>query len=301
MKKRIFPDITAVVGRTPLVYLDRIAGDRAGRIAAKLEYLNPGGSIKDRIALFILLEAEKQGFLKPGGTVVEPSSGNTGLSLAMVCAVRGYRLVLTMPETTSADRVRFLESYGARVVLTPAAEGMRGAIRQAQRMVEEDYGLFMPRQFSNPSNPAAHEKTTAVEIWEDTGEEVDFVVAGAGSGGTVTGIAEFLKRKDRPIRIVAVEPAGSPVLSGGLPGEHRIPGIGPGFVPPVLKPEYLDEIVAVTDRDAEETARSLLRREGIPGGMSSGAVVFAALQVAGRPENRGKLIVAVLADSFRQL
>jgi cysteine synthase A len=283
------------------VYLDRIAGDSAARIAAKLEYLNPGGSIKDRIALFILLEAEKQGFLKPGGTVIEPSSGNTGLSLAMISAVRGYHLILTMPETTSADRVRLLESYGARVVLTPAAEGMRGAIRRAQRMVEEDYGLFMPRQFSNPSNPAAHEKTTAVEIWEDTGEEVDFVVAGAGSGGTITGIAEFLKRKDRPIRIVAVEPAGSPVLSGGLPGEHRISGIGPGFVPPILKPEYLDEIVTVTDQEAEETARGLLRREGIPAGMSSGAVVFAALQIAGRPENRGKLIVAVLADSFRQL
>ncbi len=292
-----YPDITRTVGDTPLVRLNRIAGDAGAEIMAKLELNNPLGSVKDRIGVAMVQAAEAQGLLGPGTAVVEPTSGNTGIALAFVCASRGYRLVLTMPETMSMERRKLLAHLGAELVLTPGEKGMAGAVQRARELVSEIPGAFMPDQFSNPANPEIHRRATAEEIWRETGGEVDIFVAGVGTGGTITGVAEVLKERRPGFRAVAVEPAASPILSGGKPGPHKIQGIGAGFVPAVLKTELIDEVVAVEDEEAFETARAVAREEGILCGISSGAAVAACLMVAERPENRGKRIVTVLAST----
>ncbi len=279
---RIKDNITQLVGNTPLVRLGKIGKGLPGELVAKLEFFNPCGSVKDRIAVAMIEEAEKQGFLKTGSLVVEPTSGNTGIGLAFVCAERGYRLLLTMPESVSVERRKILTRLGAEVVLTPASRGMQGAIERAQKIVEDTPGAFMPQQFENPANPRAHRETTAREIWEDTDGEVDIVVAGVGSGGTITGIAQALKEKKPAFQAVAVEPLRSPVLSGGSPGQHSIQGIGAGFIPPVLKLELLDEVIAVSDEDAFSMSERLAKEEGILVGISSGAALWGAVQVATR-------------------
>ncbi|RKO65992.1 cysteine synthase A [Desulfofundulus salinus] len=294
---RLFNDVTELIGATPLVRLQKIASDLPAAVLAKLEYFNPGGSVKDRIAYNMIREAEEKGLINKDTVIIEPTSGNTGIGLAMVCAARGYRLVLTMPETMSLERRRLLAAYGAEVVLTPGNEGMAGAVRKARELAASHPNAFMPQQFANPANPAAHRATTAEEIWRDTGGEVDFFVAGVGTGGTITGVASVLKARRPSLRAVAVEPAASPVLSGGKPGPHKIQGIGAGFVPEVIDMALLDEIVKVADEDALNTARRLAREEGLLVGISSGAAVWAALQVAGRPENRGKTVVVLLPDT----
>jgi cysteine synthase A len=293
----MYEDLTQLVGGTPLLRLKRLDQGLPARVAAKLEFFNPGGSIKDRIARAIIRRAEEEGRLKEGGVVIEPTSGNTGIGLAMVCASRGYRLILTMPETMSMERRALLRAYGAEVVLTPGAEGIPGAIARAARLAEETADAFMPAQFDNPVNPEAHRLTTAEEIWRDTGGEVDIVVAGVGTGGTITGVAGALKEKKPALKAVAVEPADSPVLAGGRPGPHPIQGIGAGFVPRVLQLDLLDEIIPVDGGSARETARRLAREEGLLVGISSGAAAWAALQVAGREENRGRLVVVILPDT----
>lgn len=294
---RIFNDVTELIGSTPLVRLRKMAFGLPAVVLAKLEYFNPGGSVKDRIAYNMIHEAEEKGLITKDTLIIEPTSGNTGIGLAMVCAARGYRLVLTMPETMSVERRRLLSAYGAEVVLTPGNEGMAGAVRKARELAASHPNAFMPQQFANPANPAAHRATTAEEIWRDTGGEVDFFVAGVGTGGTITGVASVLKARRPSLRAVAVEPAASPVLSGGQPGPHKIQGIGAGFVPEVIDMSLLDEIIKVTDEDALNTARCLAREEGLLVGISSGAAVWAALQVAGRPENRGKTVVVLLPDT----
>ncbi len=294
---RIKDNITQLVGNTPLVRLGKIGKGLPGELVAKLEFCNPCGSVKDRIAVAMIEEAEKQGFLKTGSLVVEPTSGNTGIGLAFVCAERGYRLLLTMPESVSVERRKILTRLGAEVVLTPASRGMQGAIERAQKIVEDTPGAFMPQQFENPANPRAHRETTAREIWEDTDGEVDIVVAGVGSGGTITGIAQALKEKKPAFQAVAVEPLRSPVLSGGSPGQHSIQGIGAGFIPPVLKLELLDEVIAVSDEDAFSMSERLAKEEGILVGISSGAALWGAVQVATREENKGKLIVVIVPDT----
>ncbi|HOA99282.1 MAG TPA: cysteine synthase A [Candidatus Atribacteria bacterium] len=294
---RIKDNITQLVGNTPLVRLGKIGKGLPGELVAKLEFFNPCGSVKDRIAVAMIEEAEKQGFLKTGSLVVEPTSGNTGIGLAFVCAERGYRLLLTMPESVSVERRKILTRLGAEVVLTPASRGMQGAIERAQKIVEDTPGAFMPQQFENPANPRAHRETTAREIWEDTDGEVDIVVAGVGSGGTITGIAQALKEKKPAFQAVAVEPLRSPVLSGGSPGQHSIQGIGAGFIPPVLKLELLDEVIAVSDEDAFSMSERLAKEEGILVGISSGAALWGAVQVATREENKGKLIVVIIPDT----
>ena len=294
---RIKDNITQLVGNTPLVRLGKIGKGLPGELVAKLEFFNPCGSVKDRIAVAMIEEAEKQGLLKTGSLVVEPTSGNTGIGLAFVCAERGYRLLLTMPESVSAERRKILTRLGAEVVLTPASRGMQGAIERAQKIVEDTPGAFMPQQFENPANPRAHRETTAREIWEDTDGEVDIVVAGVGSGGTITGIAQALKEKKPAFQAVAVEPLRSPVLSGGSPGQHSIQGIGAGFIPPVLKLELLDEVIAVSDEDAFSMSERLAKEEGILVGISSGAALWGAVQVATREENKGKLIVVIVPDT----
>jgi cysteine synthase A len=266
-------------------------------IVAKLESFNPCSSVKDRIGLAMIEAAERAGRLKPGGRLVEPTSGNTGIGLAFVCAARGYRLTLVMPETMSVERRRILKLLGADIVLSPGTEGMRGAVRKAEALAAEDPGLFMPAQFDNPANPEVHRRTTAEEIWTDTGGRLDAFVAGVGTGGTITGVAEALKPRLPGLRVVAVEPDASPVLSGGSPGKHAIQGIGAGFVPRVFRRGCVDEIVRVKDADALSTARRLAREEGILAGISSGAAVWAAIGLAGRPENRGKRIVVLLPDT----
>ncbi len=291
------PDVLGAVGRTPLVRLNRMDRGLGARLAVKLEYKNPLGSVKDRIGASMIGAAEAAGRLAPGGLVVEPTSGNTGLGLAMVAAARGYRLVLTMPETMSLERRRLLKHLGAEVVLTPGAEGMAGAVRRAEEIAAGAPGAFMPNQFANPANPAVHRRTTADEIWRDTAGQVDIFVAGVGTGGTITGVGETLKARRPSVRVVAVEPAASPVLSGGRPGAHKIQGIGAGFVPAVLNRDIIDEIVAVTDDAALDTARDLSRLEGLLAGISSGANVWAALELARRPENAGRLIVTVLPST----
>ncbi len=296
MRKKIFNDITELVGKTPLVYLNRFAEKLPAQIAAKLEYLNPAGSVKDRIALNMILDAEKRGFLNPGDTVIEPTSGNTGIGLAFVCAVKGYKLILTMPDTMSVERIKILEAYGAEIVLTPGDKGMKGSIEKAEELLAKHTKAFMPQQFNNPSNPEAHEKTTAIEIWEDTGGDIDIFVAGVGTGGTITGVAKYLKKKKDSIRFIAVEPKDSPVLSGGEPGKHKIQGIGAGFVPAILKKEYIDEIITVSNEDAFQTARTIMKKEGISVGISAGAAAWAAKQVAKRKENKHKLIVVIFPD-----
>mgnify|MGYP002639984036 CR=1 FL=1 len=293
----IAADITTLIGATPLVGLTRLGAGLPGRVVVKLESFNPGGSVKDRIALGMIQAAEADGRLGPGATLVEPTSGNTGIGLAMVCAARGYPLVLTMPETMSVERRKLLSALGARLELTPGGQGMKGAIDHAHRLVEEIDGAVMLDQFRNPANPAVHRLTTAEEIWRDTDGAVDVVVCGVGTGGTVTGLAQVLKQRKPSLRAVAVEPVGSAVLSGGGPGPHRIQGIGAGFVPDVLATGLLDEIITVEDQEAGDAARRLARDEGILAGISSGAALAAALRVAARPESEGLLIVVVLPDT----
>ena len=285
--------VTELIGNTPLVRL-RLGEGTGARILAKLEMWNPLGSVKDRVAWAMIADAEERGALVPGGTVVEPTSGNTGIGLAFVCALRGYPLILTMPEAMSPERRVILAALGAELVLTPAAAGMTGAVRAARELAAR--GAFLPNQFENPANPRAHERTTAEEIWRDTGGEVDVFVAGIGTGGTITGVGRFLKRRRPGVRIVGVEPEASPVLAGGSPGVHRIEGIGAGFVPPVLDRAVLDEVLPVAEDEAEAMARRLARTEGILAGISSGAALAAALRVAGRAECAGKTVVVVLPD-----
>jgi len=293
----IFSDITRTTGGTPLVQLNRIAAGLKAVILAKLEFRNPLASIKDRIGVAMIEAAEKSGRLNAETTIVEPTSGNTGIALAFVCAARGYRLILTMPETMSLERRKLLKHLGAELILTAGAEGMRGAINKAQEILQEIPNSYMPDQFSNPANPAIHRRTTAEEIWRDTGGRVDIVVAGVGTGGTITGVGEVLKSRKASVKIVAVEPALSPVLSGGKPGPHKIQGIGAGFIPPVLNTDIIDEIMLATDEEAFETSREMAKAEGILCGISSGAAVSAALKLAARPEHRGKQIVTILPSS----
>ncbi|HIY59570.1 MAG TPA: cysteine synthase A [Candidatus Eisenbergiella pullistercoris] len=293
-------NVTELIGRTPLMELGNYAG-QAGiegvRLLAKLEYLNPTGSVKDRAALRMILDAEADGSLKPGAAVIEPTSGNTGIGLAAIAAVRGYRVILTMPETMSEERRKLLAAYGADIVLTPGEEGMAGAIRKAQELKEQIPGAFIPGQFDNPSNAKAHYLTTGPEIWEDTDGRVDLFVAGVGSGGTITGVGRYLKEKAPAVRVVAVEPAGSAVLSGGKAGAHGLQGIGAGFVPSVLDTGICDEVIPVWEEDAYAAGRRLAAQEGILAGISSGAALHAAQILAGRPENQGKTIVVLLPDS----
>lgn len=293
---RIAGSVQDVVGKTPLVRIRRIAEGVRAEIVAKLEFMNPGGSVKDRAALGMLVAAERDGRLGRGSVVVEPTSGNTGIALAMLCASRGLRLIVTMPESMSVERRKILEAYGAEVVLTPARDGMAGAVQRAQEIAGSIPGAFMPQQFANPANAEAHRRTTAREIWEDTDGKVDVFVAGVGTGGTITGVGEALKAKRPDIRVVAVEPQESPVLEGGPAGSHGIQGIGAGFVPDVFKLEVIDEIVPVSTAEAVSMARRLAREEGILAGISSGAALAAALRVARRPENEGRLVVVVFPD-----
>lgn len=288
---------SGLVGNTPLYLLKRLGAGLPARVLAKLEFFNPGGSIKDRIALAMIEHAEKSGVLRKGGVVIEPTSGNTGIGLAMVCATRGYRCILTMPETMSLERRNLLRALGAEVVLTSGVEGMSGAVRRAEELAGDMSGAIILGQFDNPANPAAHRRTTAEEIWRDTGGDVDIFVAGVGTGGTITGVGEVLKERKPGVRVVAVEPAGSPVLSGGKPGAHKIQGIGAGFIPKVLNTSILDEIIQVTDEQAMEAARRLALEEGLLVGISAGAAAHAALQLASREENRGRSVVVILPDT----
>ncbi len=289
-------DITELIGRTPLVRLNRLSPEGAGTIYGKVEFFNPGGSVKDRICLSMINEAERQGKLKPGGTIVEPTSGNTGIGLALVSAVRGYKLILVMPESMSMERASLLSSYGAQLVLTPAWEGMKGSIKEAESIVAQNPSYFMPDQFSNPANPAMHKKTTALEIWEAMDGKIDAFVAAVGTGGTITGCGEVFKERNPKIRVIAVEPAGSPVLSGGDPGPHKIQGIGAGFVPKVLNRTILDGVITVTDDEAYQTAKLLAKKEGLLVGISAGANVFAAQKVA-KELGPGRNIVTILCDT----
>ncbi len=293
----IVDSITELIGRTPLVRLGRVGEGLGAQVLGKLESANPGGSVKDRIGLAMIEAAEAAGHLRPGSVIVEPTSGNTGISLALVCAAKGYRCILTMPETMSIERRTLLRAYGAELVLTPGAEGMRGAIARAEEIAADTEGAFVPQQFQNPANPEAHRRTTAEEIWADTGGEVDVLVAGVGTGGSITGVAEVLKERRPGFRAVAVEPTDSPVLSGGTPGPHKIQGIGAGFVPGVLNTAIYDEVVTCTAESAFAMARRLAREEGILVGISGGANVWAALEVARRPESAGKTIVTFLCDT----
>ena len=287
-------DITELIGNTPLVRLRRVSDGAGAEIAAKLDFFNPAHSVKDRIAVAMIDAAEEAGLITAGTTIVEPTSGNTGIALAMVCAARGYHCIFTMPETMSKERRMLLRGYGAELVLTPGPEGMGGAIAKAVEIAKGDGDYFMPQQFENPANPAIHRKTTAEEIWADTEGRVDIVVAGVGTGGTITGVGQVLRERKPSVRLVAVEPAASPVLSGGAKGPHPIQGIGAGFVPAVLDLGVIDEIITVENDDAFDTARRMAREEGLLVGISSGAAVWAAVQVARRPENAGKLIVVVV-------
>lgn len=294
---RIANDITALVGNTPLVRLNRLTAGAGAQLVAKLEYFNPSHSVKDRIGVAMIDAAEKAGLIKPDTVIVEPTSGNTGIALAFVCAARGYKLVLTMPETMSKERRALLRAYGAELILTPGPEGMGGAIKKAEELVAANPNYFMPQQFKNPANPEIHRNTTAEELWHDTDGEIDIVVAGVGTGGTITGIAEALKARKTGFKAIAVEPDASPVLSGGDKGPHPIQGIGAGFVPAVLNTHIYDEVIRVKNEDAFETAKRAAKEEGLLVGISSGAALWAAIEVARRPENAGKLI-AVVIPSF---
>jgi cysteine synthase A len=293
----IFPDVTRTTGATPLVRLTHIAKGLPGTIIAKLEFKNPLGSVKDRIGVSMIEAGEIEGLIRPDTLIVEPTSGNTGIALAFVCAAKKYHLLLTMPETMSLERRKILKHLGAELVLTPGSEGMKGAIKKAQEILSDTPQAYMPNQFANPANPEIHRRTTAEEIWRDTGGRVDILVSGVGTGGTITGVSEVLKKRKPSFRAVAVEPEDSPVLSGGKPGPHKIQGIGAGFVPEVLNTSIIDEIVTVSNDQAFEVARDLARLEGLLCGISSGAAVWAALEVARRPESRGKEIVVVLPST----
>jgi len=294
---RVANDMTELVGKTPMVWLSRVTEGCVGRVAAKLESFNPCSSVKDRIGVAMIRAAEQEGLIGPDSVIVEPTSGNTGVGLAFMCAVRGYRLILTMPESMSVERRVLLKGFGAELVLTPAAQGMRGAVEKAEELRRTMDHVFIPQQFANPANPAAHARTTGPEIWDDTDGEVDIFVAGVGSGGTITGVAQALKPRKPGFRAVAVEPAASPVLAGGKPGPHAIQGIGAGFVPEVLDRSLLDEIFPVPNEAALTMARRLMREEGILCGISSGANAYAAVEIAKRPENAGKIVVFVVCDT----
>lgn len=294
---KIANNITELIGETPLVYINKMAEGCKATIAAKLESFNPANCVKERIALSMVEAAETLGKITPGKSVIiEPTSGNTGIGLAMVAAVKGYRLILTMPETMSIERRMLLKAYGAELVLTPGAQGMKGAIAKANELVEQTPDAYMPMQFSNPANIEAHRKTTAEEIWRDTDGNVDILVFGVGTGGTLTGVSEVIKNRKPGVQVIAVEPANSPVLSGGEPSPHKIQGIGAGFVPEILNVSIIDEIIQVTDEQAIDTARQLATKEGILSGISCGAAMYAALKIASREENKGKLVVVVLPD-----
>jgi cysteine synthase A len=296
MSMVLHKEITELIGRTPLVRLNRLSKPGSATIYGKVEFFNPGGSVKDRICLNMINEAERQGKLKPGGTIVEPTSGNTGIGLALIAAVRGYKLILVMPESMSMERASLLSSYGAQLVLTPAWEGMKGSIREAESLLMQNPSYFMPDQFSNPANPAMHKKTTAPEIWEALDGKIDAFVAAVGTGGTITGCGEAFKERNANIKVIAVEPAGSPVLSGGEPGPHKIQGIGAGFIPNVLNRKVLDRVIKVTDDEAYQTAKQLSKMEGLLVGISAGANVFAAQQIA-EELGPGRNVVTVLCDT----
>jgi len=297
-KMKIADDITQLIGNTPLVRLNKLTKGCVADVVLKLEFYNPLGSVKDRIGLAMIEAAERDGKIKKDKTVVlEPTSGNTGIALAFVCAVKGYKLTLTMPETMSLERRSLLRGLGANLVLTPGSEGMRGAVAKAKELAESNPNYFIPQQFENPANPEIHRKTTAEEIWNDTNGQVDFLISGIGTGGTITGVSEVIKKRKPSFKAIAVEPKGSPILSGGQPGPHKIQGIGAGFIPGILNTKSYDEVIQVDNDQAFEYARRAMREEGILCGISSGAAIYAALQVANRPENKGKLIVTIIPST----
>ncbi len=294
---KVYKNVSETIGKTPLIKINKITQGAGATLLAKLESRNPGGSVKDRICQSMIDEAEKQGLIKPGATLIEPTSGNTGIGLGIVAAVKGYKLILTMPETMSLERRNLLKAYGAQLILTPGSEGMGGAIKKAEELIAATPNSFMPQQFKNLANPKVHRESTGPEIWDDTDGKVDILVAGVGTGGTITGVAQYIKPKKSEFKTVAVEPASSPVLSGGQKGPHKIQGIGAGFKPDVLKLDLVDEVFKVTDDQALQTARQLAQEEGLLVGISSGAAAYAAIEIAKRPENKDKLIVVILPDT----